>query len=85
MVSAHDKELTDLKEMKQSEETFYNMGFTDTENSCGPVIFEARRLGFAQGWMAAVDALNLPVTSPFRDPTQIPLPNDPPVQAPTEE
>lgn len=85
MVSACDKELIDLKEMKQSEETFYNMGFTDTENSCGPVIFEARKLGFAQGWMVAVDSLNLPVTSPFKDPPQIPLPNNLPVQAPTEE
>ena len=31
--------------------------------------------------MAIVDALNLPETSPFRDPDQVPLPDDPPVQA----
>lgn len=80
MVSTRDKELTDLNEaMKQSEEIFYNMGFIDAENSLGLVVFEAWRLGSNQGWMAAVDALNLPTTSPFKDPTQITLPNDLPV------
>ena len=42
MVSTRDKELANLKKtMKQSEQTFYNMGFTDVENSYNPVIFEA--------------------------------------------
>ena len=35
--------------------------------------------------MAVVDALNFPKTSPFRDPDQVPLPDDPPVQAWTRE
>ena len=70
VVSTCDKELANLKEtMKQSEQTFYNMGFTDAENSYSPVIFEAQRLGLAQVWMAVVDAFNLPETSPFRNPT----------------
>lgn len=67
MVLARDKELADLKEMmKQFEQVFY-MGFTDAENSCGLVIFKALRLGSAEGWMAVIDALNLPATFPFRD------------------
>ena len=42
VVSTRDKELANLKKtMKQSEQTFYNMGFTDVENSYNPVIFEA--------------------------------------------
>ena len=48
VVLAFDKGLSDLKEMmKQSEQTFYNMGFIDAENSCSLVILEARRRGFA--------------------------------------
>ena len=48
VVLAFDKGLSDLKEMmKQSEQTFYNMGFIDAENSCNLVILEARRRGFA--------------------------------------
>jgi len=35
--------------------------------------------------MAVVDALNFPETSTFRDPDQVPLLDDPPVQARTGE
>lgn len=39
-ISTRDKELADLKEtMKNREQVFYNMGFKDTENSAGAVIF----------------------------------------------
>ena len=61
------------------------MGFTDVVNSCDIVIFEAWKHRFFEGWMVAVNALNLPKSSPFKDPTQIPLPNDMLVQAPTNE
>ena len=48
VVLAFDKGLADLKEMmKQSEQTFYNLGFINAENSCSLVILEARRQGFA--------------------------------------
>ena len=50
IVSTHDKELANLKEMtKRCEQEFYNMGFTDAKNSCGKVIFKAKRFGFSQG------------------------------------
>lgn len=57
------------------------MGFKDIENSSGPIIFEARWMGFMQGRMAAVEAMNLPNTSPFKAPTQVLLCDDPPIQA----
>ena len=50
------------------------MGFIDAKNPCGAVIFEAWQLRFSEGWMAAVNALNLLKSSSFRDPDQIPLP-----------
>lgn len=54
--------------MKHTVQTFYDMGFTKADNSNGPVIFEARRMGFMQGWMAVVDAINLPETSLSKTP-----------------
>ena len=68
-VLAHDKELADLKEtMKMCEQVFYNMGFNDAKNSASVVIFQAQRLGFSEGWMAAVNAIGLLESSAFRDP-----------------
>ena len=82
VVSTRNKELADLKQtIKQVEQLFYDMSFNDAENSSGPVTFETRRMGFMQGWMVVVDAINLPGTSPFRDLAQVPLLNDPHVQA----
>ena len=83
VVSTQDKELPDLMQtIKQVEQLFYDMSFNDTENSSGPIIFKTRRMGFMQGWMVVMDAINLPETSLFRDLAQVPLPNDPHVQAP---
>ena len=86
IVSAYDKELNDLKEtIKRCGQAIYNMGFTNGENLCSAIVFKARPLRFFKGWMAAVNALNFPESSSFRDPAQIPLPNDLPIQAPTKE
>nr|POE45891.1 hypothetical protein CFP56_40927 [Quercus suber] len=50
LVSARDKEFADLKEtLKTCEQVYYNMGFKDAENSAGPMIFQARKFGFAEG------------------------------------
>ena len=82
VVSTRDKELADLKKtMKQVEQLFYDMSVNDAENSSGPVTFETQRMGSMQGWMVAMDAINLPETSHFRDLAQVPLPKDPHVQA----
>ena len=50
------------------------MGFADAKNPCGTVVFEAWQLRFSEGWMAAVNALNLLKSYSFRDPAHIPLP-----------
>lgn len=81
IISAHDKELDHLKEtMKNCEQVVYNMGFKDAENSVGPVIFQARKFVFVEGWMAAMNGIGRPDSSPFRDAIQIPLPNDHPIE-----
>ena len=57
------------------------MGFTNTKNSYSKVVFYTQKLGFAKGWMANMNAINLPEISSFKDPFQIPLLVDLPVQA----
>ena len=80
IVSGREKELANLKEtMKICKQVFYNMGFKDTENLAGAVIFQDRRFGFSEGWMAAINAISLPESSAFSDLNQKPLPNDPPI------
>ncbi|KAK9991595.1 hypothetical protein SO802_026580 [Lithocarpus litseifolius] len=44
------------------------------------VIKEARLARYLEGWVAALDAINLPLTSSFRDLSQVPLPKDLPVE-----
>ena len=86
LVSAYDKELVDLKEMmKNCEQVFYNIGFKDAKNSTEAIVFQARKLRFAEGWMAAVNAIGLPETSSFKDMDKIPLPKGPPIKAQAQE
>jgi len=82
LISAHNKELADLKETLNSyEQVYYNTGFKDAENSARLVIFQALKFRFVEGWMAAVNAIGLPYTSPFRSANQIPLPKNPQIKA----
>ena len=75
IVSACDKELANLKEtMKNYEQVFYNMGFKDAENSTVAIVFQARKFKFVKGWMAVVNAIGLPDTSPFTDAIKFPCP-----------
>ena len=86
LASAYDKELVDLKEtMKTCEQVSYNMGFKDAKNLTGAVIFQARKFGFAKGWMATVNAIGLPKTSLSRNVDQILLPEDPQNEAQAQE
>nr|POF14753.1 hypothetical protein CFP56_43600 [Quercus suber] len=48
----------------------------DAENSAGPVIFQARKFRFMEGWLATVNALGLPDDSLFRSTKQVTLPED---------
>ena len=69
------EELADLKEaLEACENKWYNKGFADVENSAEPVIQEAQKLGFEEGWLAALEALGVPEDSHLRDPNQIPFP-----------
>ena len=78
--SPSDKEIAELKvTLEEGENKFYNMGFTDAENSVEPVMFQSRRYGFNEGWEVAVLALRVPEDSPFINPDQIPYPEPPPL------
>ena len=45
------------------------------------MIFQAWKFGFTEGWMATVNTISLPNTSPFRSVDQIPLFEDLEVEA----
>ena len=77
---AQVEELVDLKAaLEACENKWYNEGFADAENSVEPVIKEARRLAFEEGWLAALQALGVPKDSPLRDPSHITFPSPSPV------
>jgi len=69
ILSARDKEFTDYKGGEKARKQTYNRGFRDAENSASPMIFQAQKFGFMEGWMAAVNAIGLP---------EEPSPNNPP-------
>ena len=70
------EELADLKAtLEGCESKWYDEGFADVENSMEPVINEARKLAFKEGWLATLQAVGVPKDSPLRDPNQIPLPS----------
>ena len=49
------EELVDLRmALEACENKCYNEGFADTENSVEPVVREARKIGFEEGWLAAL-------------------------------
>ena len=81
VITARDIELTTVKEgLQQAKQDNYDLEFNDTKRSTNKVIREAQRAGYLEGWVAALDAINLPLTSPFRDLPQVPLPEDPPIE-----
>ena len=68
-------ELVDLKAaLEACENKWYNKGFADAENSAEPVINEAWKLAFEEGWLAALQAMGVPKDSPLRNPNQILFP-----------
>ena len=71
--------------MKTRNQTYYNKGFRDVENSAGLVVFQARKFSFMEGWMVAMNTIGLPDTSSFRSANQIPLSEDPEVEAQAQE
>ena len=78
IISARDKEVAELKvELEESEDKFYDMGFTDVKNLSELVMYQSRRYGFNKGWMAAVNAMGVLEESLFKIPKQIPYPEPP--------
>ena len=59
-------------------------GFADAKNLVDLVIFQSRRYGFSEGWMAALVATSVLKDSPLKNLDQVPYPEPPPlVQNPT--
>lgn len=70
------EELADLKATLEGCESKWNdEGFPDAENSVEPIITEARKLAFKEGWLTALQAIGVPIDFPLKDPNQIPFPN----------
>ena len=70
------EELANLKSaLEGCESKWYDESFVDAENSMEPIINEARKLAFKEGWLAALQAIVVPKDSPLRDPNQIPFPS----------
>ena len=78
-------EIADLKAtLEACEEKWYNKGFADAENSVEPIVYQAQKHEFGEGWVAALQAIGVPDNSPLRKPNQIPFPDpSPPVQNPS--
>ena len=83
--SASAKEIVELKAaLEASEDKWFNTGFADAENSIELIIYQSRRYGFGEGWMAALQVMGVLDDSLLRNRDQIPYPNlTPPVQNPT--
>ena len=72
------EELADLKAtLEACENKWYNEGFADAENSVKPVVRQAQKLGFEEGWLATLKVMGVPEDSPLRNPDQIPFLNLP--------
>ena len=84
---AQANEIADLKAtLEACKNKCYNEGFVDTENSAEPVVHEAQRRGFKEGWLATLQALGVPEDSPLRNLDQIPFPDpSPPAQNPPDD
>ena len=70
------EELADLRAaLEGCESKWYNEGFVDAENSVEPVISEAQKLAFKNGWFVALQAVGVPEDSPLKDLDHIPFPS----------
>lgn len=54
--------------LEACEDKWYNAGFVEVENSVEPIVYQARRHGFEEGWMAALQAMEVPDDSLLRNP-----------------
>ena len=76
--TAREEELADpWAALEGCESKWYDEGFADVENSVEPVINEAWKLAFKEGWLATLQAIGVLEDSLLKDPNQIPLPSLP--------
>ena len=76
--SSWAEELVDLRAaLEGCESKWYNEGFVDAKNSVEPVINEALKLAFKEGWFASLQAVGVPEDSPLKDPDHILFPSLP--------
>ena len=74
--SSQVEELANLRAaLEGCDSKWYNEGFADAENYVEPVINEAQKLAFKEGWFAALQAVGVPEDSPLKDPDHIPFPS----------
>ena len=83
---AQADEIANLKgAFETCEEKWYNEGFVDVENSMEPIVYQAWRHWFEEGWMAALQAMRVPDDSLLKNLEQIPfLEPPPPIQNPSD-
>ena len=68
------EEVVDLRAaLEACESKWYDEGFVDAEKGVEPVVMQARQLSFQEGWIAALQALEVPKDSPLKDPGRIPF------------
>ena len=78
MNTAQAEELANLRAaLEGCGSKWYNEGLADAEKSMEPIINEARKMAFKEGWFVALQAVKVPKDSPLKDPNQIPLPSLP--------
>ena len=76
-------EIANLKAVLEAcKDKWYNIGFTNVENSVEPIVHQAWKLEFEEGWMVALQAIGVPDDSLLRNPKQITFPKPPPIQNP---
>ena len=68
--------------LEACKDKWYNMGFTDAENSVEPIIYQSQRHGFGEGWVATLQVMGVPDDSPLRNLKQIPYREPPPPPPP---
>ena len=62
-------EIADFKvALEACENKWYNEGFTDAKKSTELVVHQARKLEFEEGWLAALQAIEVPEDSSLRNP-----------------
>ena len=72
------EELANLKAaLEACESKWYNEGFVDAENLAKPVVHQAQKLRFEEGWLAPLQAMGVPEDFRLRNPNQIPFLNLP--------